>query len=98
MLTLPLSREITFAPIAEGGGFRSRAPQKNTLGAGYGQGQQVPRGSLARQRESRLVAGPVGHSGPSPQFKKVRSDGRGVRLRQGVQEPRSERGHQGFAR
>src|SRR5215510_2654185 len=40
------------------------------------------------QVESRLVAEPAEPSGSPPALGPVRSDGRGVRLRQGVQEPR----------
>ena len=49
------------------------------------------------QEESRLVAGAAGPSGSPPALQLVRSDGRGVRLRQGIQEPRPERRHQGPA-
>ena len=45
--------------------------------------------------QSRLVAEPAGPQGPAPAFAAVQSDGRGVRLRQGVQEPRPQCGDQG---
>ena len=47
--------------------------------------------------QPRLVAGPAEHSGSPPELFLVRSDGRGVRLRQGVQEPRPQRRDQGPA-
>ena len=47
--------------------------------------------------EPRLVAGPTGHPGSPSQLRPVRSDGRGVRLRQGIQEPRPQRRDQGPA-
>ena len=48
--------------------------------------------------KSRLVAEHAEHRGAPPQLAAIRSDGRGVRLRQGVQEPRPERRDQGPAR
>ena len=47
--------------------------------------------------QPRLVAGPAGHPGSPSQLPVVRSDGRGVRLRQGVQEPRPQCRDQGSA-
>ena len=50
-----------------------------------------------RTQEPRLVAGAAGPRGSPPQFRLVRSDGRGVRLRQGIQDPRPQRRDQGPA-
>ena len=47
--------------------------------------------------EPRLVAEPAEPSGSPPALHPVRSDGRGVRLRQGIQEPRPECRDQGPA-
>ena len=52
----------------------------------------------ARRNEPRLVAAPAGPPGSPPQLFPVRSNGRGVRLRQGVQEPRPQGRDQGPAR
>src|SRR5215475_1431310 len=52
----------------------------------------------ARIQEPGLVARPAGPSGSSPALQLVRSDGQGVRLRQGIQEPRPECRDQGPAR
>ena len=49
------------------------------------------------QGQSRLVAEPAECAGTPPAIRTVRSDGRGVRLRQGVREPRPERRDQGPA-
>ena len=48
-------------------------------------------------REPRLVAEPAEPSGSPPELPPVRSDGRGVRLRQGIQEPRPQCRDQGPA-
>ena len=53
--------------------------------------------AATRAHESRLVAGPAGHPGSASELRLVRSDGRGVRLRQGVQDPRPQRRDQGPA-
>src|SRR6266853_4858044 len=43
-----------------------------------------------RSHEPRLVAQSGGPAGSPPTLQPVRPDGRGIRLRQGIQEPRSE--------
>ena len=50
-----------------------------------------------RTQEPRLVAGRAGRFGSPPELRLVRSDGRGVRLRQGVQDSRPQRRDQGPA-
>ena len=57
---------------------------------------QVP-GHAHEFQEPRLVAEHAGHPGSPSQLHFVRSDGRGVRLRQGVQEPRPQGRDQGPA-
>src|ERR1700704_241875 len=47
--------------------------------------------------ECRLVAGPAQLEDSAPELAPVRSDGNGVQLRGGVQEPRSKRRDQGPA-
>ena len=50
-----------------------------------------------RTHEPRLVAGRAEHRGAPSELQPVRSDGQGVRLRQGVQDPRPQRRDQGPA-
>ena len=57
----------------------------------------MPVHGSTRTRESRLVAERAGRFGPAPELGLVRSDGRGIRLRQGVQDSRPQRGDQGPA-
>src|SRR5262245_57652908 len=59
----------------------------------------MPRHALARDGpvQPRLVAEPAQRGGAPPEFARVRSDGRGVRLCRGIQEPRPRRGDQGPA-
>jgi hypothetical protein len=54
-------------------------------------------GRDSRPSEPRLVAGRAGRFGPPPELQFVRSDGRGFRLRQGVQDARPRRRDQGPA-
>ena len=68
-------------------------------GRDYDKRKQVPgHGWAPRTLEPRLVAEPVGYFGSPPALGLVRSDGRGVQLRQGIQDPRPERGDCGSAR
>ena len=55
----------------------------------------MPGAALARPDESRLVAEPAQHRRAAPEHARRRSDGRGLRLRQGIRQPRSRRGDQG---
>ena len=54
-------------------------------------------GRHPRTHQPRLVAGPSRHPGSPSEFRVVRSDGQGVRLRQGVQDARPQRRDQGPA-
>ena len=60
-------------------------------------GSKCPFTGGTRTRESRLVAEAAGRFGPPSELRPVRSDGQGVRLRQGVQDPRPQRRDQGPA-
>ena len=51
----------------------------------------------ASAHKPRLVAGRAGHRDAPSELQPVRSDGQGIRLRQGVQEPRPQRRDQGPA-
>src|ERR1019366_9077619 len=62
----------------------------------HGERKHVPcNGRDPRTHEPRLVAEPAEPSGSPPTLHPVQSDGRGVRLRQGIQEPRPECRDQG---
>src|SRR5262249_1054781 len=73
--------------------------KRHTLGEKHGRKDRRERGQVPghAQDEPWLVADPAEHSGSPPVPPPVRSDGRGVRLRQGIQEPRPEGRDQGPA-
>src|ERR1043166_3613120 len=78
--------------------YTAQPPEKlpNTLGEDHGRKDRQERGPMpvherqARAGERRLAAEPAGHPRSPPQLRSVRSDGRRVRLRQGIQEPRPQ--------
>ena len=81
---------------------RASTDSESVIGALHGRqdGSQVPVQPHRRRRhlEPRLVAEPAAARDPAPALVPVQSDGRGLRLRRGVQEPRLRGPEEGPAR